>query len=107
MKRRGQVAFAPAWILAGLLAVVLAVQPAAAAPGEDPPPPPAPEPIVPQGVSIAGVVVAGLTSDAATAVVQTSFESPLTVHVAKTVLKPSPFDLGATDRKSTRLNSSH
>ena len=85
---------APAWILAGLLAVALAVQPAAAAPAQEPPPPP--EPIVPQGVSVAGVVVAGLTSDAAAAVVQTAFESPLTIRVAKTVLKPRPLDLGAT-----------
>jgi lipoprotein-anchoring transpeptidase ErfK/SrfK len=91
VKRRRQIAF----LLAGLVAAILAVQPAAAAPSQDPVPPPA-EPIVPQGVSIAGIVVGGLTADAAAAVVQTAFESPLTIHVGKTVLKPSPLDLGAT-----------
>jgi lipoprotein-anchoring transpeptidase ErfK/SrfK len=95
VKRRRQVALLPAWVLAGLAALVLAVQPAVAAQSEDPPPPPA-EPIIPQGVSIAGIVVGGLSADAAAAVVQTSFESPLTIDVGKTVLKPSPLDLGAT-----------
>ena len=95
MKRRRQVALLPAWVLAGLVALVLAVQPAVAAQSEDPPPPPA-EPIIPQGVSIAGIVVGGLSADAAAAVVQTAFESPLTIDVGKTVLKPSPLDLGAT-----------
>jgi lipoprotein-anchoring transpeptidase ErfK/SrfK len=94
VKRRRQVAFLPAWVLAALVATVLAVQPAAAAPSDDPPPPP--QPIVPQGVSISGIVVGGLTADAAAAVVQTAFESPLTIHVAKAVLMPSPLDLGAT-----------
>jgi lipoprotein-anchoring transpeptidase ErfK/SrfK len=99
VKRRRQVAFIPAWVLAALLAAILAVQPAAAAPGADPPPPPpppAPVPIVPDGVSISGIVVAGLTADAAAAVVQTAFESPLTLRVAKSVLMPSALDLGAT-----------
>ena len=96
MKRRRPVAFLPAWAVAAILATVLVVQPAGAAPNADPPPPPAPEPLMPAGVSIAGVVVAGLTADAASAVVQTAFESPLTIRVGRTVLTPSPVDLGAT-----------
>jgi lipoprotein-anchoring transpeptidase ErfK/SrfK len=52
--------------------------------------------MVPQGVSISGIVVGGLTADAAAAVVQTAFESPLTIRVSKSVLTPSPLDLGAT-----------
>jgi lipoprotein-anchoring transpeptidase ErfK/SrfK len=96
VKRRRQVVLLPAWGLAAVLAAVLAVQPAVAAPSADPPAPPASEPIVPEGVSIGGIVVAGLTADAASAVVQTAFESPLTIHVGRTVLMPSPVDLGAT-----------
>jgi len=78
-----------AWILAALVLV----QPAAATQSEDPPPPP---PVVPDGVSVSGIVIGGLTSEAAASVIQTAFEAPLTITVGRTVLKPSPLDLGAT-----------
>jgi hypothetical protein len=82
----------PPWALAAILAAALLVQPAAATPSEDPPPP---VPVVPEGVMVAGVVIGGLTEEAATAVIQTAFEAPLTITVGRTVLKPNPVDLGA------------
>ena len=94
MRRRRQVVLLPAWILAPILAAIVLVQPAAATRSADPPPPP--PPIVPEGVTVSGVVVGGLTAEAAAAVIQTAFEAPLTITVGRTVLKPSPVDLGAT-----------
>jgi len=84
----------PAWALAAILAAIVLVQPAAAT-GSDDPPPPLPT-VVPEGVTIAGVVVGGLTAEAATSVTQTAFDAPLTITVGRTVLKPSPVELGAT-----------
>ena len=89
MRPRRQVAFLPAWALAAVLAAIALAQPAAAASAD--------EPVVPQGVTVAGVLVGGQTVDVATSVVQTAFEAPLTIHAPdRVVLKPSPLDLGAT-----------
>jgi lipoprotein-anchoring transpeptidase ErfK/SrfK len=90
VRRRRQVVLLPAWVLAAILAAIVLVQPAAAARSGDPPP------VVPEGVTIAGVVVGGLTAEAAASVIQTAFEAPLTITVGRTVLKPNPVDLGAT-----------
>ena len=86
--------------LAGVLLAVLAAQPGRAAPADDPPPPtetapPPSEPVIPDGVTVAGIQVGGLTADAATAVVQTAFEAPLTIRVGSKVLMPTPEQLGA------------
>jgi lipoprotein-anchoring transpeptidase ErfK/SrfK len=87
----------PAGVLAAILAPILAtivlVQPAAATRAADPPPPPL---VVPEGVTVAGVVVGGLTAEAAASVIHTAFEAPLTITAGGTVLKPNPVDLGAT-----------
>jgi lipoprotein-anchoring transpeptidase ErfK/SrfK len=92
--RRRQVALLPAWVLAAILSAALLVQPAAATRSDDPPPPPVP--VVPEGVTVAGVVVGGLTAEAAMSVIQTTFEAPLTITAGGTVLKPNPVELGAT-----------
>jgi len=67
---------------------------------EDPPPPtetaPPGDAVIPAGVSVGGVIVGGLTVDAATSVVRAAFESPLTITVDEHVLVPSPESLGAT-----------
>jgi lipoprotein-anchoring transpeptidase ErfK/SrfK len=98
VRRRRQVVLLPAWVLAAILAPILAttllVQPAAATRSQEPPPPVT---VVPEGVTVAGVVVGGLTAEAATSVIQTAFEAPLTITAARTtVLRPNPVDLGAT-----------
>ena len=78
-------------LLGCVLAAVLVAQPGVAAIAEEPV-----EPLVPEGVSISGIVVGGLTADAATSVIQTAFEAPLTLHAGDHVLAPTPSELGAT-----------
>jgi L,D-transpeptidase-like protein/putative peptidoglycan binding protein len=51
---------------------------------------------LPDGVTIAGVNVGGLTPDAAVAAVQRAFGVPLVIRVAGHRLKPTPGRLGAT-----------
>jgi lipoprotein-anchoring transpeptidase ErfK/SrfK len=72
--------------VAGLL---VASAPAAA----DDVPPPA---IIPEGVTISGVAVGGLTPDVATATVQQAFAQPLQLEVGSTEVLVTPDVLGAT-----------
>jgi lipoprotein-anchoring transpeptidase ErfK/SrfK len=81
-----------AFLSACVLAAIFVVQPGLAATHDDP----EPEVLIPAGVSIAGIAVGGLTPDAATSVIQTAFEAPLTLRIAASVLKPTPLELGAT-----------
>jgi lipoprotein-anchoring transpeptidase ErfK/SrfK len=71
---------------------------------DDPPPPtgtvtdtttttPAP-PVVPAGVTLAGVAIGGLAQDAAAVAVQQSFERPVRLRVADTRINVSPSLLG-------------
>jgi lipoprotein-anchoring transpeptidase ErfK/SrfK len=90
--RRGRQA---AFLLGCALAAILVAQPGLAATHEDPDPVP-PEVLIPEGVSISGIAVGGLTADAATSVIQTAFEAPLTLRIGERVLKPNPTALGAT-----------
>jgi lipoprotein-anchoring transpeptidase ErfK/SrfK len=66
-----------------LLALVLAASAAGAAGAQTPPPAPPPvppppvEPLVPAGVTIAGVAVGGMTRDLATQAVQAAFDQPI------------------------------
>jgi len=86
--RRGRPA---AFLLACALAAILVAQPGLAATRDEPV-----EPLIPEGVSIAGIAVGGLTPDATTSVIQTAFEAPLTLRIAEGVLTPTPLALGAT-----------
>ena len=85
--RRGRSA---AFLLACALAAILVAQPGLAATRDEP------EPLIPEGVSISGIAVGGLTPDAANSVIQTAFEAPLTLWIAESVLMPTPLELGAT-----------
>lgn len=80
------------------LLCVLAGASAAASPAQQPPPEPAPpgDAVIPARVTVGGVLVGGLTVDAATSVVRAAFESPLTIAVDDHVLAPTPASLGAT-----------
>ncbi len=78
-------------LLAGLLAAVVLARPGMAAVAQDPG-----QPVIPNGVKVSGIFVGGLTPDVATAVIQTAFESPLTIRTGRTVLAPTPAELGAT-----------
>ena len=60
--------------LAAFVAVLVAAAPAGA---QDPPPPPDPEPVVPAGVTVAGVDLAGMTAAEAGAALQAFFDRPL------------------------------
>jgi lipoprotein-anchoring transpeptidase ErfK/SrfK len=75
------------------LAAILVAQPGLAATTDDPPPT---ELLIPEGVSIAGIAVGGLSADAASSVILTAFQTPLTIQSGDTVLMPSPTRLGAT-----------
>jgi len=77
--------------LACTLAAILVAQPGLAATRDEPV-----EPLIPEGVSISGIAVGGLTPDAATSVIQTAFEAPLTLRIGESVLTPTPTTLGAT-----------
>ena len=79
-----------------MLAAFLVAQPGVAATQDDPEPPPPPPTVIPEGVSISGIVVGGLTPEAATSVIRTAFEAPLPLHVGDHVLAPTPMVLGAT-----------
>ena len=76
------------------LVAILVAQPGLAGTSDDPPPTEPPL-VIPEGVTISGIVVGGLTPDAATAVITTAFETPLTIQVSESVLMPSPTLLGA------------
>lgn len=79
------------------LAAILVAQPGLASTSDDPPPTePPPELLVPEGVRIAGITVGGLSADAASSVIWTAFQTPLTIQIGQTVLMPSPTRLGAT-----------
>jgi lipoprotein-anchoring transpeptidase ErfK/SrfK len=78
-------------LLACTLAAILVAQPGLAGTRDEPV-----EPLIPEGVSISGIAVGGLTPDAATSVIQTAFEAPLTLGIGDHVLTPTPTALGAT-----------
>ena len=107
VRRAGFVLLLAACGVAGALAAVLAVGPAAAwtlattgttatTTTETQPPPPPPPVVIAQGVTIGGVRVGGLSPEAALSVVRTAFAAPLVLRFDGRVLRPSPARLGAT-----------
>jgi lipoprotein-anchoring transpeptidase ErfK/SrfK len=79
-----------------LALAVAALVVAAPANGQEPPPPE--EPVVADGVTIAGVAVGGLTEAEATAAVQAAFDRRLTLLLRRRTLSVSPATLGARAR---------
>jgi lipoprotein-anchoring transpeptidase ErfK/SrfK len=51
---------------------------------------------IPAGVRVAGIDVGGLTADAATSVLTTAYEAPLTFKVSRRIVHAEPAELGAT-----------
>ncbi|MEX2211174.1 MAG: L,D-transpeptidase family protein [Gaiellaceae bacterium] len=96
MKRGRQTALLLACALAGVLSAVLVAQPSRAAIADHSPPTETTPAVIPAGVRISGIAVGGLTPDAASAVITTAFEAPLTLKIGKRILKPMPASLGAT-----------
>jgi hypothetical protein len=81
-----------------VIALVLAVGAVPAAIADEPlPPPPEPVPVtvVPEGVTISGVAVGGMTAEEATATVQAWFDQPVRFQFKKKRWRASPIDLGA------------
>jgi lipoprotein-anchoring transpeptidase ErfK/SrfK len=74
-----------------LLGLALAFPSAALA--QDPPPPPV-EPVVPDGVTVAGVAVGGMTAAQATAAVQAFFNRPFVLTFRARAWNPGPGRLG-------------
>ena len=97
MRRAGIAALLCACGLAGAVAAVLAAGPSVAATGTDTVPTTTePTPfVVPDGVTIAGLQVGGMTRDTAYSIVRTAFEAPLAILAAGHRLEPTPQSLGA------------
>jgi len=77
-----------------LVALVVALVAAAPASAQDPPP----EPVVADGVTVAGVEVGGLTAAEASGAVHAFFAQPLSVALGAETLSVRPFRLGGRAR---------
>lgn len=78
-----------------VLVIALGAAPAALADEPAPPPPePVPVTVVPEGVTISGVAVGGMTAEEATAAVEAWFDLPVRFQFKKKLWRASPSDLG-------------